>query len=213
MDFVSLLKTQKTFFEKNKEEKASLLYDILGQKYPSQFVDYIINTSEEAFISDIKKTVLFLKEKGSVQNDFLNAVAEFVAEKVSFVFDLIDSEFFFMDLDKRKNILSEFLDQKTFLGRNLIEFIAFSTYSEINEKAFEALKTLKDSKFIFVQSPVNIENEDKSKIRKFFLEKYPFSFVEFKVGKDLIGGMRVFFDGQLSDFSWSSKIENLKFKI
>jgi len=62
---------------------------------------------------------------------------------------------------------------------------------------------------IIVESPSKLSVEEKDKIKNDLSEKYPAAFLIFKTNKDLIGGTRIYVDGNLIDDSWKNQLNKI----
>lgn len=213
-DFVFFLKREKDFFEKSNTDRENLIISHFLDKYPKIFKEYLLKISEKEFLEDLLNLVKFLKNKEvKADNNFLNSLASYIAYDLTFIVDRLSNDFFFADLNERQKVLQEFFDTKSYFSIAVMEMIAFSTYQELNEKIYKSLNLLKESALVVIQSPLEVNSETKSVIREYFLEKKPYSQTEFRINKEIIGGIRIFCDGYVADCSWMSKIQNLKFKI
>ncbi|KKP39665.1 MAG: hypothetical protein UR28_C0005G0038 [Candidatus Peregrinibacteria bacterium GW2011_GWF2_33_10] len=213
-DLLVLLGHNRDFFQLAREGKSSRLKMALGQSYPSIFADYLLKMSEKEFFHDLKASVGFLKNKSlDADNGFFKAIIKYIAEEFAYLIDDLDDDFFFTDLKKRHEYLAKIFPHQNFLAQNLSELIAFSTYQELNELCYQALAQICDSRLIIVQSPIQIIGVLKKDIRKYFLDKYAYSFVDFRVEKDIIGGVRIVSAGDVDDYSWADKIKKLSLKV
>ena len=62
---------------------------------------------------------------------------------------------------------------------------------------------------IIVESPSKLSVEEKDKFKNDLSEKYPAAFLIFKTNKDLIGGTRIYVDGNLIDDSWKNQLNKI----
>jgi len=62
---------------------------------------------------------------------------------------------------------------------------------------------------IIVESPTKLDSEEKDKIKNDLSNKYSAAFLIFKTNKDLIGGTRVYVDGNLIDDSWKNQLNKI----
>ena len=209
-DFVSLVKDEKSFFDRNSNERKNLIEKKFSSNFPAVLSDYLANVDADNFLTDIKNTVLFIKGSAKVSgNKFIDAMCLFVSEDFAFILDKVDSEFFFKKPEYRKEFLDQLLSGNSYFLHELEDLILFSTYQDLNEMAQITLSQIKDSELIIVESAVEIEESSKNEIRKYFIKEKTFSFVEFRVSKGIIGGVRVFVNGNLVDLSWMGKLRGL----
>jgi F0F1-type ATP synthase delta subunit len=209
-DFIVLLVKDRKFLTKDKDQKLKFFHEVLGANYPKSFSHYLTNVSEKDFLMDIAEIMEFLKNnKFNINNLFLDSIVKYVSEDFGYVLDELTNEFFFSSLDKRFNYLSQIFQGSTYFDREIKELIMFGTYQELNEFCFDALNKIKETLLIVVQSPIQINSDTKKEMRKYFLNKYSNSFIEFRINKEIIGGIRIFSNGKIEDHSWMFKIRRL----
>lgn len=64
--------------------------------------------------------------------------------------------------------------------------------------------------YLVVQSPIELTKEQKAEVRGDLVKKYgPSAFPLFQVNQMLIGGLRVFYNGEVQDLSWLGRINIL----
>ena len=98
---------------------------------------------------------------------------------------------------------------KSFVYQFLKELFFESTYQELSLNACEFLSSVKDVETIVVQSPKELSKELKHEIRKYYMGVYKNSFVEFQINPQIIGGIRVFVNGDVVDNSWLAEIQKI----
>jgi len=68
------------------------------------------------------------------------------------------------------------------------------------------VSAVEESPYILIQSPREIEPKLKKEIRAKIREEKSNHFPIFQINKKLIGGIRVFKDGETTDNSWLSRV-------
>ncbi len=214
-DFVALLKEEKNFFEKNEDQRNVLISEKFGENFPSSLANYLSKVSVDNFLEDIKNVVLYIKDiKPLQENKFFDAMCHFISEDLGILLDKVDGEFFFKAPGERKKFLDKFLTGNSYFLREFEDLVLFSTYQDLNDTAQNLLNKLKEAPIVIVESAASIDSDTKTQIRKYFIKTKEFSFVEFRINKNIIGGVRVFVDGTLVDLSWMGKLRGLsKLKV
>jgi len=70
---------------------------------------------------------------------------------------------------------------------------------------------LVDGNIIIVESPLSLDIDIKTKIRKIYNADNKKAFVVFNVNENILGGIKTYINGKITDDSWASKIENLEY--
>lgn len=208
-DIIGMLKETPDFFSKDESGRTSVLERQLPD-FPKTFVGYLTAVSESDFMADLK--VLFQVLDGfSVETStgFLKAVTTYISHELGAILDQLDVDFFFLDYAERQKKLSGLFAQKSFLSEALLNLFIQSTYQELTEASYQAINQVQDIPTIVVQSPVELSSAQRQEMRESFLEKHVNSFVEFQVNPLLIGGIRVFVEGEVVDHSWLGKVQAL----
>ncbi|MGL5830684.1 MAG: F0F1 ATP synthase subunit delta [Candidatus Altimarinota bacterium] len=107
-------------------------------------------------------------------------------------------------VDGQKNF-----DIKGKFGEALNDLLKNNSDKEITQLINDFIGLIGETPFIMVQSPRPIEIDLKKEIRKNLNEKYGANFVSFAINKNLVGGLRIFVNGETSDLSWLSKINTI----
>jgi len=193
-DILKFLQEEKQFFEFNQKERKSSLEKLA---IPEDLKTYLVETSAENFQNELTILVNLL-EKGSTsfrvaKGEIFLAIAKFLTGELAQHMD---------DPNEKMAYAGKFAPaMKDFLH---------NTYEEITYEIEKMLELLvEDNLTIFVQTARQIPSELKADIRKNLLKKYPLSFPRFSVNKDLIGGFRLFINGNVTDCSWLESINVL----
>lgn len=100
-------------------------------------------------------------------------------------------------------------DMKGKFGEALNDLLKNNSDKEITQLINDFIGLIGETPFVMVQSPRPIEIDLKKEIRKNLNEKYGANFVSFAINKNLVGGLRIFVNGETSDLSWLSKINTI----
>lgn len=196
--------------DRNENERRSVLKKYLGEEYPVALTDYLATVKEASFVDQVKAAVDYLDDGLMPENKLmLEALMDYVAKDFATKLDLFDRKFFFVDRDEQEKVLGEVFPGDSAFQRGIRDYILGSTYQEITEEAQQILRDFKGEPTIVVQSSQEMNKSMRQEVRAFFAREYPYSFVEFQINPQIIGGLRVFIDGKVMDNSWLSKIQKI----
>ena len=205
-DSIGMLKSEKDFFQKDASARKTAMEAKLPG-YPKSFVDYMARVSEEQFLAETKEAIqVFGGFARAEQLGLLEAIAVYISEDLGVALDKLNSAFFFMKLDERERKLEELFPGHTSLVTTVRAMFSESTYQEVTAMATSALTTIKEVPVVVIQTPLELPSSERAKIRTEFNAKHPGSFAEFQTNPQIIGGMRVFINGDVADHSWLAKI-------
>jgi len=208
-DIIGMLKQEADFFSKDESGRRAIL-DKLLPAYPAALTVYLYNVDESGFLSDLKGFFQVLDGFSMDENSgFLKALMDYVSRDLGSVLDTLDMEFFFLDYSKREARLMDIFPHGSFLNSALVDYFIQSTYQELTEASYQAINQIQDIPTIVLQSPLELSSNQRQEMRTAFLERYPNSFAEFQVNTLLIGGLRVFVEGDVVDHSWLGKVQAL----
>ena len=207
-DIIGLMLKEKGFLEAPVTERTSMVEAHYGKHYPEALKAYMAHFKAEDFMLDVKTAIEAFELSSEHQhNAFLEAVAAFVATDFGYLLDKLESRFFFEPLDERNETLKHLFPGHSDLSYALRDLFNQHTYQELTQKACQILSTLKEPYTIVVQTPIEMEADQRKAIRQAFNEKHSHVFVEFQVNPPIIGGMRVFENGNVVDHSWLAKVQ------
>lgn len=209
-DGLKLMKDEKDFMSRNENERRDLMKKHLGKDYPSVFVDYLATVKEDSFADQLRGSLDYLND-GLVPKKklMLDALMDYVARDFAVKIDLFDRSFFFEDRAKQEQMLNTVFPGSSFFPQGVRDYILSSTYQEITYDAQQMLRNYKEEPTIVVQSSCEISKDMRQEVRAFFAQKHQYSFVEFQINPQIIGGLRVLIDGHVIDHSWLSKIQKI----
>lgn len=209
-DALKLMKDEQGFTGRSENERRDLIKKHLGDDYPVALSDYLATVKEESFMQQVKGAIDYLNDGLMPENKLLlDALMDYVAKEFAPKLDLFDRQFFFADEEVQMQKLNEVFPGNSSFQRAVRDVILGSTYQEITEQAQQMLRNYKEQPTIVVQSSQEMNQSMRQEVRAFFAKEHPYSFVEFQINPQIIGGLRVFIDGQVMDHSWLSKIQKI----
>lgn len=193
--------TTTDFFKKADQVKTS---------FPTEIGAYLTSTSEKDFLRDTHQIIKLLnKEKGLdlSDNKFLESILSYLCVDLGATLDSLDSKFYLSNRSNQEKTLSELIKEKHTLVEPTIELILSSNYKSLLKETNELATKIGKNSYIVVQTPRETNKELKKSIREKLQEKYgKTSLPMFAVNQNIIGGLRVFVDGEVTDHSWLGKI-------
>lgn len=206
IEISKFLQKNPKFFDESKDQRTKLLQE---HKMPTSIKKYLESVSFDNFVSDLLSTLKFIKgEPTSIQNNvFCKQVAHFLCTNFANDIYSLPLEFFKLNYKEQQNAVNKFISSNSELAQALKQILTDNSYQEIisNIQDF-ASKTLK-TPLVIIQSPIEISLEQKKEIReKIAQEQNSICMPIFQINKTLIGGLRIFINGKVQDFSWLGKI-------
>ncbi len=190
----------------------SLVKDVFSsfEKEKAFFSKLGIFSQEEA-LKDLPALLEFLR-RGVVTKHahFTNALAKYFLEDFTLRFDQLDQAFYALHYEEQQKKLETLFPESTTFFSELKRQLLFSSPQEITEKIASFLRQLSPTPLIVIQSPVFLDAAFKKQIRAEMQKTHPRSFVSFQVNAQLMGGLRVFLDGQVIDNSWFSRVQKIR---
>lgn len=192
--------------------------DLLNQKerkaldkltLPEAFKNYLHEVSEAEFMKDVTLASKFAKGDKGLNlkgSKFFEAIVEFITSDFARKLDLLDSEYYLFSLENRHKIADKLVSGDSPLAESLRDIILTKTYQQISSATQKLLRQVGSFSFILVQSPSEISPEIKKDIRQKIREEDEKAFPVFQINKKLIGGIRIFKDGESDDLSWLSRV-------
>lgn len=210
-ELVHFLTKHKDFFELGNEAQEEKLQNL---KVPTAFKHYLVKVSAEHFMLDLRLVTSLLNGTPLSQlplkgNAFFKALTEFFTVTFAAKVDELTGRFYLLPYETRIVEIKKVIESDNRIADALREFLVSNSYQEIAGTLTELSQLVNEADMVLVQTPRNIEAELKKEIRKLLLEKHPHSFPVFQVNRGLIGGFRVFVNGESVDHSWLSQISKL----
>lgn len=215
-DALALARHDSSFFEGGVNERRDVITKRYGASYPDAPSQYLSHTTSDDLVKDMEEVTELLSEDNSSagkNNGLLEALAEYTAQTFSMILDQFDCDFFFENMEERQRKLHHHFPGSSALHVNLREHAEGSTYQELTQGAQELLALVKKSSTIVVQTPFELKPELKREWREHFLKEEPYSFAEFQVNPSLLGGVKLFVDGKVADYSWLRKVQSLSREV
>ncbi len=203
---IGFLGKHENFFETKEATRKEKIVDL---KMPEAFINYLLQSNEKEFIADLKLMTSYAKGAKGIdlrKNKFFLAIVKFLTGDFARKLDLLDNDFYLFSTDDRKLIVEKLLSGNSNLASALKNILLTSTYQQISSEIYELSSKIQESPYILVQSPREIQPELKKEIRKKIKEESPTNFPIFQINQKLIGGIRIFKDGESNDHSWLSRV-------
>lgn len=194
------------FFKLDAEERA---HKVKSQDFPSPFKLYLAKVSPKDFMKDLELIVKFIetpKEAIIKDNAFFKAMVEYFSGKFAQRVDQLDSHFYLASVAERKKQVEEMIECEAPIGIAVRKLLIHTSYQQLCSEIGSLAKSVVNAPHIIVQSPREIDLELRKDIRKKLSEENPLSFPVFQINKKLIGGVRVFKNGEVIDHSWLSRV-------
>jgi F0F1-type ATP synthase delta subunit len=190
-EVLDLLNKQKGLLNESKDSRHKALKDV--ENLPEEIKNYLAEVKEEQFLADVNELVHFLNSGAlNLRGEMAMALKNFFTGSFS---ELLDNE------DKLK--------MKGKFANSVNDLLENNSDKEVTLLINNFIGLIDESPFIMVQSPRPIEVKLKKQIREKLSEKYGASFVNFAINKNLVGGLRIFVNGETVDLSWLSKINTI----
>lgn len=176
---------------------------------PVTFKKYLEEVKENDFLKDLSAILIFIhnpKNAGVQNNSFFIALIEFFNTELARKIDNLDSEFYLLPKKKRKEFMEGLIPSDSNLAKSLRAILEDFTYQQLASEINNLGQKVKDSAYIVIQSPREIDPKLKREIRTRLTEENPLSFPSFQINKKLIGGLRIFNNGKTIDHSWLSRV-------
>ena len=203
---VVFLTSHKNFFELNENERKTKMEELT---VPGSFKAYLLEINDEEFMKDIKLIFRYINEPAKTnvkESIFFNFFACFLSFELAKKIDYLNGDFYLMPTEKRKEAVNKLIKSDSILARTLKDILSNYTYQQIVSNIYEINAKVSTVAYLVVQSPREMNTELKKEIRENLSEKHPLSIPVFQISKKLIGGIRIFQDGQSIDRSWLQRV-------
>lgn len=204
-ELCEFLRKHPKFLESNAQDREK---DLEHLKVPNPFKHYLAQTSEKEFLKDLSLVVLFVRdgEKGRLKgNAFFKALVEFLTTSLAFRIDVMSTAYN-LEEEHRIDLVKKLISGDHALSDALRSLLLTYTYQELAETITALSQEIADAAYIVVQSPREMDLELKKEIREKLTQDHPMSFPTFQINRQLIGGFRVFVNGEVIDHSWISRV-------
>lgn len=195
-DVLAKIKANVNFFSAPEGERKKLL--IVSPFLPESLVNYLSGVSETQFITDVQNLISFLNESsltaGQLQGKLFLHLSDFCAKDLASYIDAGNLE----------------IATEGAYGEAIREALLRYSYQEATDSIDRFLRVIRnETPVIVVQSARPVPGNVRSLIREELQKKYPHSIPVFSINTDLLGGIRLFVNGNVHDASWRSKINQL----
>lgn len=203
VEVTKLLTKHPDFFDGDREKVLE------NAKIPSSIKAYLKEVSEKQFIQDLSQAIEYTKtpQKVAIQeNGLLKGIAEFFTK--TFINDIykLPIVFYKEDTKAQKEAVNKLITKDSLLGQTLRELLVDNSYQELFEGLTSFIQATLKAPYVVVQTPIELDAEKKMEIKNKLREEYDHCFPIFQINKNLIGGMRIFVDSKVQDFSWLGRI-------
>lgn len=203
---IGFLGKHDNFFETKEETRKEKLKDL---QMPESFVDYLLQTDEKQFLADLSLMSNYAKGAKSLnlkKNKFFLAIVQFMTADFARKLDLLDNDFYLFTPKSREVIVDKLISSDSNLANTLKNILLTKTYQQISAEIYELSNKVQNAPYILVQSPREISPELKKEIRQKIKEENATHFPIFQINQKLIGGIRIFKNGESNDQSWLSRV-------
>jgi F0F1-type ATP synthase delta subunit len=206
IEISKFLTSNKDFLSSNKTDREKAIAEV---KFPTPVKAYLVEVTEDQFIKDLAGITQFLKTPNLdfSKNEFAVAITHFLVS--SFANDIysLPLNYFKLSYKDQQETVNEVIKSNSELANALKEILTDYSYQEILNGIQTLAKNTLNSPLVIIQSPTEIDLEIKKDIHQNLnanLQKICLPI--FQVNKNLIGGMRLFVDGKVTDLSWIARI-------
>lgn len=161
-------------------------------------------------ISMVAKFVSSNDTKYITKSDLLLDGVKYLTQDFAKALNSLDRDFYTLSYDDRVLAVDKIWSEKREVDKALKKLLVNFSYQEIVRNIQELLEVAYDSPYVLVQTPLRLESKAKDEmmlqISKEITEPV---IVQFQVNKAILGGMRIFIDGEVQDMSWMGRIEKI----
>lgn len=206
-EMVRFLAKHPDFFKGKEADREKALENV---RMPAPFKHYLAHRKAADFMSDMQLVVSYIHSAKSAKiegNAFFKAVVEFFTGPFAAKLDKLNSDFYGFKEKDQWTVASELIKSDSLVAGTLRALLVRRTYQELSTGLVNLTKRVVGSAFVIVQAPREVSTELKKEIRHTLVKENPLSFPVFQINKKLIGGIRVFKDGDVKDLSWVSRVQ------
>lgn len=200
------LTSNKDFFEFSQEKREKALEEV---KFPTYVKTYLQTVEANTFTKDLSDILKFIKNApvDFEENEFAKAICSFLVNNFANDVYALPLDYFKLSYKEQLETANKVIKSNSELAVSLKEILTDNSYQEILNGIFSFLQKSFSSPLVIIQSPCEIELETKKEIReKVSQETQKTCLPIFQVNKNLIGGLRIFVDGKVTDYSWMGAI-------
>lgn len=192
--------TSAGFFETSQDKKRKLLNDSLGNAYPHTLKDYLEKITLAKLVSELQQILPFLRKERAFNTslELSETLRKFLTTEFAGLVDTASQ-------------LHNISEPKTTLEKTLKILLKKYPEEELYTRISHYNLLFKNSSTLRVQTPFSLGSQDKQSMRQELNKKFPRHFIKFSVEPALVGGMRLFKDGEMIDLSWRSRVKQFTF--
>jgi hypothetical protein len=206
VEITKFLSKNKQFLEQDSKKRLSTLEEF---KLPNSIKDYLSEVKSGDLTSDLSSLIEFLKgSTASIsENKLAVSIAKFLNKNFANDVYSLPLDFFKITYAEQTEAANKVINSNSELATALKGILTDYSYQEIlNEIQNFSSKTL-NTPLIIVQSPIELSFEQKTEIKdQLNKEQKAICVPLFTINKSLIGGLRIYLNGKVQDFSWLGKI-------
>lgn len=196
----------------------ALIYEVLAQKQsgsgkvPASVKEYLDSVKDDNLLADLALVVELAsgrKELSDIRPDcpLLKAFVAFLTDKFAEKLDELPQDFYLLKIAKQKELLGDLIKGEGVLASNLRDLVLANSYQGLTIGLAQLSVKAAGAPYTIVQTPIALKTSEKAKIRKELRDELgELCFPVFQINRNLIGGLRVFVDGEVKDLSWLGRI-------
>lgn len=191
------------------DAKAAKRLDALDSvRIPKAFKEYMSEVSENDFMSDLPLVVAYAEGRTGTlaKSPFFETFVQFLTGPFAAKLDKLSGDFYVMSDKDRTQVVDALIKGETRVALSLKEIYMHRTPQEMAEVIQDLAKQVSKAPVVVIQTPREMDAELKKDMRAELVEKHPNSFPNFQINRKLIGGLRIFVDGEVTDHSWLSRV-------
>jgi F0F1-type ATP synthase delta subunit len=174
--------------------------------------EYLLDVDGDQLIFDLKdlNRSLKLKTQVSAKNVLSAHISRFICKLSNQAAIGLDKSFANLNREDQLSRLQAVFKTDNSVMKAFKELVLHNSFESLVSKVRAFVSQQTEFVEVTVQYAVDVTASERRQIVSEFTNKYgDMTLVYFQVNQRLIGGMRIFANGQLADFSWHKKIETL----
>lgn len=174
--------------------------------------EYLLDVDSDQILFDIADLNKAMKSgvPFSAKNVLSAHISRFLCKLANQVAIGLDKSFANASLEEQRSRVNSVFKAENAVMKTFKEFILHNSFESIVSKLRPVLSQSLDYKEVVVQLASDIDATSRRKMVVDFTNEYgDMTLVYFQINQRLLGGMRIFVDGKLTDLSWQKKIETL----
>lgn len=168
---------------------------------------------DEATLKSISAVASFVSSNDTKyinKSDLLLGGVKYLTLDFAKALNSLDREFYSLSYDDRVAAVDKIWSVDRDVDKALKKVLVNFSYQEIVRNIQELLEVAYGSPYVLVQTPLRLDAKAKDEMMLQISKeiKEPV-IVQFQVNKAILGGMRIFIDGEVQDMSWMGRIEKI----